>query len=131
MKFPKMATAGVIAAAVIGIAACGGSGNGTKQASTVRSETDSNGPTISVSGHRKVEGTPDTATVTMGVETHDASAQAAMTRNNVEATALIDALKAKGVAAKDIQTTDLSVYPSMDDKGNVTGYVVSNTVTVR
>jgi hypothetical protein len=53
-----------------------------------------------------------------------------MSRNAQEATALISTLKSKGVAERDIQTTDLSVNPNFDNKGHITGYNVSNTVTV-
>ena len=69
--------------------------------------------------------------MTIGVETHDPSAQAALNKNNVEATALINELKAKGVAAKDIQTSNLAVNPDYDLKGQSPGYGVSNTVTVK
>jgi uncharacterized protein YggE len=113
-------------AAVLMVAAYG-TGNATASDSTQTNK----GATISVSGHGTVQGTPDTATVTIGVETHDVSAQAAMQKNNDEAQALIDELKAKGVAAKDIQTSDLSVNPDYDNHGHITGYGVSNTVTAK
>ncbi len=47
------------------------------------------------------------------------------------ATALINALKAQGVAAKDIQTVDLNVSPTFDKNFRVTGYSASNTVTAK
>jgi uncharacterized protein YggE len=129
-KTTAVAAAGL---AVIGLSACGGGSNNKTEARTLaaRSTEASPGPSIAVAGHGKVEGAPDTATVTIGVETHDPSAQAALNKNNVEATALINELKAKGVAAKDIQTSNLSVNPDYDLKGHVTGYGVSNTVTVK
>ena len=68
--------------------------------------------------------------MTLGVQTSNGSAQAALQQNNVEATALIAALKAKGVADADIQTSDMSISPNWDNHGNITGYGVSNTVTV-
>jgi uncharacterized protein YggE len=89
------------------------------------------GPTIAVTGHGKVEGTPDLATVTLGVETRDPSAQAALARNNDEAQKLIDTLKSKGVAEKDIQTSNLGINPNFDKDGHITDYTVSNTVTVK
>jgi uncharacterized protein YggE len=118
---------GAVALGAVLIVAAYGTGNATANDS---SQTN-NSATISVSGHGVVQGTPDTATVTIGVETHDASAQAAMQKNNNEAQALIDELKAKGVAAKDIQTSDLSVNPDMDLHGHITGYGVSNIVTAQ
>jgi uncharacterized protein len=130
-RITKTAATAAAGLAVFGLAACGGSNNKT-EARTIAATSTGNaaGPSIAVAGHGKVEGAPDTATVTIGVETHDPSAQAALNRTNVEATALINELKAKGVAARDIQTSNLSVNPDYDLKGHVTGYGVSNTVTV-
>ena len=70
-------------------------------------------------------------TVTMGVQTIDPSAQAALQRNNDRAQALIDALKSHGVAEKDIQTVDLNVSPNFDKNFHVTGYSASNTVSAK
>jgi uncharacterized protein YggE len=132
-RITKTAATAAAGLAVFGLTACGGGSNNKTEARTIAATSTGNatGPSIAVAGHGKVEGAPDTATVTIGVETHDPSAQAALNRNNVEATALINELKAKGVAAKDIQTSNLSVNPDYDLKGHVTGYGVSNTVTVK
>jgi len=123
--------------ATVALAACGSTDHNTAAPSTARlaSATDPgsgspNAPVINVAGEGKVSGTPDTATVTLGVSTSDASAQNAMTRSAQEAAALMATLKSKGVAERDIQTTDLSLNPNFDDKGRITGYNVSNTVTV-
>ncbi len=128
-------TAAVAGLAAMLLAGCGsGNGSNDKAANAVLAAdktNDGNGPTIVVGGEGKVEGTPDTATVTLGVQTHDPSAQGALQRNNSEAAALIATLKSKGVAEKDIQTTDLSIYPDFDKNGHITGYSVSNTVTVK
>lgn len=126
-------SAAVAGLAAIALAGCGGGSSGKPAAAVVAADkaTSTNGPTINVAGEGKVEGTPDTATVTLGVQTNDPSAQAALTRNNQEAAALIATLKGKGVAEKDIQTTDLSINQNFDSKGNITGYSVSNTVTVK
>jgi len=70
-------------------------------------------------------------TVTMGVQTTNPSAQAALQDNNARANALIAALKAQGVAAKDIQTVDLNVSPNFDKNFHITGYSASNTVSAK
>jgi uncharacterized protein len=44
---------------------------------------------------------------------------------------VINVIKEKGVAPEDLQTSQLSIYPSYDDKGAVTGYQVSNMVTAK
>ena len=74
--------------------------------------------------------TPDQLTVHVGVETAARTAAAAMADNSTRATELIAALRAAGVAAADVQTSNLSVFPEYDDKGRfITGYRVSNSVT--
>jgi uncharacterized protein len=88
------------------------------------------GSEIVVAGHGEATGTPDTMTMTIGVQSTNASAQAALDQNNQEATALESTLKAKGVAAKDMQTSNLSINQNYDRHGQVTGYSVSNTVTI-
>jgi uncharacterized protein YggE len=120
----------IAAAALTG---CGGkSGSSGAPASlTAATSTGTSGPTINVSGHGEVDGTPDVMTVTMGVQTADPSAQVALQRNNENAAALIAALKAHGVADKDIQTVDVNVSPTFDDHFHVTGYSASNTVTAK
>jgi uncharacterized protein YggE len=100
-------------------------------AAATSTATATNGPTINVAGHGKVDGTPDVMTVTMGVQTTDSSAQTALRHNSERAGALIASLKAHGVADKDIQTVDLNVSPTFDDHFHVTGYSASNTVTAK
>jgi hypothetical protein len=133
-RFTATTTGSLAVAAIVGLAACG-SGSSKAEPARVQvvaapASATTTGPTIAVAGHGTVEGKPDTATVTMGVQTSGPSAQAAMQQNNNEAAALIAALKAKGVADNDMQTTDLSISPNWDTHGHVTGYSVSNTVTV-
>ncbi|MCA1008086.1 SIMPL domain-containing protein [Rhodococcus hoagii] len=84
---------------------------------------------ISSQGTGKVTGTPDTLTVVLGVQTQAPEAQAALQDNSQTATALIDTLKSKGVAAEDIRTSELSVNPTWEQSGRINGYQVSNQVT--
>ncbi|MGH9023720.1 MAG: SIMPL domain-containing protein, partial [Acidimicrobiia bacterium] len=60
---------------------------------------------ITAQGAGEVLGRPDTLTVVLGVETRAAKAQDALAANNDWASALIDAIKQRGVDAKDIQTS--------------------------
>ncbi len=78
-----------------------------------------------------VTGTPDVVTISLGVETRSPSAQTALDDNNRLATDVINVVKEKGVAPEDLQTSQLSIYPSYDDKGTVTGYQVTNMVTAK
>lgn len=118
----------LIAVLVLGIAltACG--------PSTITVQPQPPQRTITVTGTGLVTLTPDIAFIYIGVQSQDASASVATTDNNTRAQAIIEVIKAAGVADKDIQTTNFSIYPQQqyDDKGNMTGilYMVENTVYV-
>src|SRR5512137_2371574 len=81
--------------------------------------------TITVSGTGKVTLTPDIAYISIGVNTQNASAKDAVAENNSQAQAVITAIKGFGVAEKDIQTTNFSIYPQQqyDNQGKPTGNV--------
>ena len=120
-------------AALTGLTACGSDGAAKADAAPIRAAGGSGGDTtgVRVAGRGKVEGTPNVMTVSMGVQTVDGSAQAALDRNNERAAALIKSLKQGGVAEKDIQTSELNVSPNYNDKGQITGYSVANMVTAK
>jgi uncharacterized protein len=90
--------------------------------------------TITVTGTGMVTLTPDLAYISIGVHSQDASATVATEDNNSKAQAIINAIKGFGVQAKDIQTTNFSIYPQQqyDPSGKLTGiiYMVDNTVYV-
>jgi uncharacterized protein YggE len=90
--------------------------------------------TITVTGTGKVTLTPDMAYISIGIHTENASAKDAVAENNTQAQAVVAAIKGFGVADKDIQTTNFSIYPQQqfDTTGKQTGiiYVVNNTVYV-
>jgi uncharacterized protein len=123
-----VAAAAVAALALAGCARSGGTAAGAAPAASV--STDNGRPTIAARGVGLVKGTPDTLRVVLGVETHATGAQDALTQNNDKANALIKTLKDKGVEAKDIQTSQLSINPSYDNQGRrIVGYQVDNQVT--
>ena len=97
--------------------------------------------TITVVGNGKASGTPDVARVTVGIETRDESVQVAAEENNATMSELLQVLKGMGIADKDIQTTNYSVYadrkpvpvrePGLDEEDEAPiEYVVSNQVMV-
>lgn len=91
--------------------------------------------TLTVSGSGKVYLTPDIAYITIGVHTEGYDAKKAVAENNSSAQEVIAAIKGLGVDAKDIQTTNFSIYPQQeyDDQGKPTGeikYIVDNSVYV-
>ena len=98
--------------------------------------------TIAIDGRGEVSAAPDTAFVTSGVTTQGETARQALDLNTEAMGDLIAALKAAGIEAKDIQTSGFSVNPNYvyseqrDASGytlppKITGYQVSNSVTVR
>lgn len=91
--------------------------------------------TVAVSGHGSVQVTPDTAQVTIGVDVTLPTLADAQTESDAQATAIIDAVKAGGVADEDVQTSNyyVSVIRNYDDNGNlgdIQGYQITNQVNV-
>jgi uncharacterized protein YggE len=82
--------------------------------------------TVSVSGYGSVKGTPDTLDSHLQVHARRASTEAALEACGRAATRVIDALEASGVAAKDIQTTGLTVGPTYNRHGKATGFYRAN-----
>jgi len=93
--------------------------------------------TLIVSGVGTASTTPDVARLDVGVESRAQTAQAAADATNKKQAAIIAALKAKGIDAKDLQTTNYSLFvehsTNPNDANTVTGYRTSTTVraTVR
>jgi uncharacterized protein YggE len=117
MKRSTLAAA-VITLLVLGLAtACGSSSRSIKR-------------TISVSASATIKAKPDLANFSFGVSTDGASASQALTANSVVIRRVIAVIKKQGVAARDIQTQQVNVYPKTDSNGNTTGYSVSNTISV-
>ncbi|MGH3822086.1 MAG: SIMPL domain-containing protein [Pseudonocardiaceae bacterium] len=123
-----MSTVAVLAVGALALAGCSGGNQPAAVASTSAGSTSL--PGITSRGLGTVTRTPDTVTVVIGVQTRDQSAKGALDANSAKATALINVLKSKGVAAADLRTSQLSVNPTQDPAtGRITGYEVSNQVT--
>ena len=91
--------------------------------------------TLAVSGNGTVYLAPDIAYIYVGVHNQDAVIATAVNNNNTQTQALVDALKAAGVAEVDIQTSNFSVYNNtsydqITGQSNGTVYAVDNTVYV-
>jgi uncharacterized protein YggE len=85
---------------------------------------------LSVSATGRSETKPDEARFTAGVSTIAASAEAATQKNNETMTKVTEALKAFGVAGKDLQTRQLTVN-RIDWGANKGKYEAVNQVEVR
>ncbi|MEM7524719.1 MAG: SIMPL domain-containing protein [Pseudomonadota bacterium] len=94
---------------------------------------------LTMEGVGYASGPPDLATIRIGVETRAEEAEEALAENSGAAGKLIAEAKARGVAPRDIQTSNLSIYPIYADRGRTTpqeapklvGYAVSNEVVLR
>lgn len=101
---------------------------------TINQAAPENLRTLNVNGVGQVYLTPDIAYVNIGVNTQSASASESVATNKEQSNAVIESIKAAGVDAKDIHTTNFSIWsnPQYDTNGLISGttYVVDNTVNV-
>ena len=90
--------------------------------------------TLALSAEGQVKAAPDMATITLGVQTIAPTAAGAMRQNRERMGSVIAALKAQGIEAKDIQTSNLNLSAQYAYEQNqapkLTGYQASNDVTV-
>jgi uncharacterized protein YggE len=88
---------------------------------------------ITARGVGEVTGTPDKLTIDLAVATRSPNAQTALDDNGQRSGALRDQLRTKGVADPDVQTSRFGIDPTFDNNGRISGYQVTNqlTVTVR
>ncbi len=91
--------------------------------------------TISVSGTGRVILTPDTADLRLGVSSTAKTVAAARASAASAMTGVIASLRKVGIAAKDIQTSALSLQATYDYSASstpprITGYTMANAVTV-
>ena len=90
------------------------------------------GKTITVTGNGSVTTVPDRATFSFTIETRAKTASAALAQNSSDATAVIAALKAAGVTAANLQTSQVSLMPQTSQDGTqILGYVASNSITAK
>ncbi len=93
---------------------------------------------ISVTGQGAASGKPDIATLDAGVQTFAATVVEASRDNQAVVDRIFAALEKQGIAEKDIQTANYSIWPEQqmprgETSGTprITGYRVSNTVHVK
>ncbi len=89
------------------------------------------GTRITVTGTGMVTGTPNQLTLDMGVQVNGASVDSALQQASQAAGQVTAALRDRGVAASDIQTSGLSVQPSYGSGSAQTpdGYAASESLT--
>ena len=110
--------------------------------STEKGFADDNEPsTISLNGTGSVSIAPDMAVISFGVIKEAETAREALDANNKAMGAILNAMEEKGIEKKDLQTSGFNIqpryfYPKRKSNGEqpapkITGYMVSNNLTVR
>ena len=87
---------------------------------------------ITVTGRGTVRAAPDRADCSFGVETQGETAGEALAANGAVAATVIEAVRKAGVAAEDVQTQQVSVYPRHSNDGRqIVGFGAGNSVVAR
>jgi uncharacterized protein YggE len=126
MSKPKTHIASFLLAGIVGLS----------PVSWVAADDKSPVPTITVIGSGKVSAQPDQGRINVGVVTQRQAAADAMHENNMAMRKVFKTLADVGIAAKDIQTTNLTlnqVYARRDksrSQPKIVGYEVTNQVRV-
>lgn len=127
MKVLRLVLVGAAIAAVVAFAGVGlpGGASGSPSDDTPVAER-----AISVSGQGSVQAVPNQAGFTFGVSTRAKAAAQALQANGVEMQKVIDALKAAGIKAVDLQTSAVSLSPITSEDGqSIVGFSASNSVS--
>jgi uncharacterized protein YggE len=90
---------------------------------------------LSVSAHAEATRVPDVASLSTGVVTQAADANAAMQANAAQMDRVMAAIRAAGIAERDIQTSGINLNPQYryveNQPPSITGYQASNTVSLK
>ena len=130
----RMPALGAVAAAVLTVEIMAGGGAAMAQpAQTPQEKTMER--TITVSGTGSVMAEPDVARLTAGLVVEGATAQAALAANTTAMRKVIAEVKARGIEAKDVQTSSFHVepvyvHPKDGQPPRISGYRVTNQITV-
>lgn len=93
------------------------------------------GTLLAVSAEAEARRVPDVATISAGVVTQAADANAAMRANASQMEKVMAAIKAAGIPERDIQTSGISLNPQYkyveNQSPTITGYQASNNVNLR
>lgn len=90
---------------------------------------------VSVSAHGEASRAPDIASLSAGVVTQAADAQAATRANAEQMERVMAAVRRAGIAERDVQTSGVNVHPQYrhvrDAEPTISGYQASNTVNIK
>jgi uncharacterized protein YggE len=95
-------------------------------------------PLVTVQIAEQLRSPPDEATLTAGTESRAPTASAALAATKLKTEHLVEAIKAAGIASKDVQTEGVSVgadyeYETVNGRGeqHLAGYSARNTVRIK
>jgi uncharacterized protein len=128
----RAAAIGVASAALlVGAFSIGASRNtGSAAQAATLTNAQSGSARITVTGVGTVTGTPNQLVLSMGVQVNGSTVSAALGEANQAVRRVTAALRQRGVAATDIQTSGLSVWPNYQENSQVpVGYGVSESLT--
>jgi uncharacterized protein YggE len=90
--------------------------------------------TFTIEGEGKVSGTPNLAEISFGLLSEGVDVAKIQKENTQKVNAMVAAIKALGVADKDIQTSQYSINPKYDYTNGTTklnGYTISQNLSVK
>lgn len=93
------------------------------------------GTLLNVSAQAEASRVPDIATISAGVVTQAVDGNTAMRQNSEQMARVVAAIKAAGIADKDVQTSGISLNPQYryaeNEAPKITGYQANNTVSMK
>ena len=110
MRFSRMGALALGAAAALTVVVVGGAAGAAGETSAATAVSPRS---ITVTGSGAALSVPNRAAFSFGVTTQAKSASAALNGNNTEMRKVIDAIKRAGVAARDVQTSSVSLYAAL------------------
>lgn len=132
MWFPVIIGLAIIVM-IFGLAGCEQASTASGEIPDINLSSQQNG--IWVTGQGEVSVKPDIAVISLGIESEDNSVATARDRAAAAMNDVMDTLSTNGIAEKDIQTQYFNIqqvrtWDRETEKEIVTGYRVTNTVTV-
>ncbi|WP_117310967.1 SIMPL domain-containing protein [Stenotrophomonas sp. G4] len=93
------------------------------------------GTLLNISANAEATRVPDVASLSAGVVTQAADGNSAMRQNAQQMDKVLAAIKAAGIAERDVQTSGVSLNPQYryadNEAPKITGYQASNTVSLK
>ena len=123
---PRRFAAGAVAVVTAALTIAGVAGCDSKAGPVAASPRQ-----VTVVGSGQVQGVPDTVLVDVGIEAATPDATSAMNQTSDRQQAVISALTAGGIDAKDISTTAVSLQPQYGENSVITGYRAGNSIQVK